>query len=90
MAISLTSMICCVVFGCLTLLIFFGKQADNSGDSDSQYCETCVGWLDLSLQILTDLSEILANLTRVSEYSTSDSLFTVDKSWAQNPKYSWD
>ena len=67
LAISLTSIICCVAFGYLTLFIFFGKQADNSSNSDSQYCETCVSRLDLNLQVLTDLGEILANLTRVLE-----------------------
>ena len=81
-------MLCCIwVFN---PIYFLWKEANNSGDSDSQYCETFVSKLDLNLQVLTDLGEILANLTKVSEYSISDSSSTVDESWAQNPKYCWE
>ena len=87
LAITSISVICTFAFGALTLFIYFDKQAASNSISASQYCDTCVSKLDMSLKVLTDLGEVLANLTKVSESSTSSPLVTVDESWASIPKY---
>ena len=90
LAITSISVICTFAFGALTLFIYFDNRAASNSDSASQDCDTCVSKLDLSLKVLTDLGEALANHTKVSEYSTSSSSVTVNESWAQIPKYKWD
>ena len=46
--------------------------------------------LELSLKVITDLGEALANLTKMPQFSTSSPDETVDVSWAVNPEYNRD
>ena len=89
MAIASISIVCSIAFGALTLSLYYDKKANNS-DLDSSNCDSLVSKLELSLKVVTNLGEALANLTKVSQFSTSSPVETVDGSWAIIPKYEWD
>ena len=89
MVMASISIVCSIAFRALTLSVYYDKKADNS-NPDSPICDNLVTKLELSLQVITDLGEALANLTRLPQGSTSNSDNAIDQSWAISPKYTWD
>ena len=90
LAVASISVVCTFALGVFTLFIYYDNKATKNSDSDSPDCDTLVSKLELSLKILSNLGEALANLTKVLESSTSSPSLTVDGSWAIIPTYEWD
>ena len=82
------SIIASVAFGVLSISLYYGKKAETTTPDDPA-CDNLVAKLELSLKAITDLSQALANLTRLSQDSTSSSDNAVNQSWNSSPKYSW-
>ena len=89
LVIATVTIIVSVVFGVVTVSLHYGKKADNSSPDDPD-CDGLVARLEFTLKALADLRETLANLTRLSQdSSTSNPDNAVDQTWNSSPRYSW-
>ena len=82
------SIISSIAFGVLSISLYYGKKAETTNPDDPA-CDNLVAKLELSLKAIADLSQALANFTRLPQDSTSNSDNAVDESWISSPKYSW-